>query len=301
MTHLTHTRRGFTLVELLVVIGIIALLISILLPSLNKARESAKSVQCLSNLRQIGITMQMYVLENKGVLPFGYWSGGPTFDTFTAKETEWTNLLITLYGVDGATYQDNADNGGFEAISREVFKCPSAESGTAPTQYSAHPRLMPYLDLPDPDPSASSGMKPYKIARISDSSSTLLVADASLRPMVGGGLTWGAQSTLRRLDWLLPDGFRGYESDPYMLEPLARNIPDFFDRNVSAGPNVDGVDNAGNLRFRHGSQESNNMGGRANILFVDGHADGQAASRSLDGFDGELDTGMSRRMILVPR
>ena len=61
-------RRGFTLVELLVVIGIIALLVSILLPALNKAREDAKRVRCLSNQRQLVMAYQMYYTENKGRL-----------------------------------------------------------------------------------------------------------------------------------------------------------------------------------------------------------------------------------------
>src|SRR5688500_7879807 len=62
-------RKAFTLVELLVVIGIIALLISILLPSLNRARENANWLKCLSNLRQCGQAFMMYCNNNKGRFP----------------------------------------------------------------------------------------------------------------------------------------------------------------------------------------------------------------------------------------
>ena len=66
---MSRKHEAFTLVELLVVIGIIALLISILLPSLTKARQSAVRLSCMSNLRQVGASIIMYSNDNKGLFP----------------------------------------------------------------------------------------------------------------------------------------------------------------------------------------------------------------------------------------
>jgi prepilin-type N-terminal cleavage/methylation domain-containing protein/prepilin-type processing-associated H-X9-DG protein len=66
---MSKSRKGFTLVELLVVIAIIAILIALLLPALNKAREQAKQVSCLANVRQFGVSMRLYGNDYQDYIP----------------------------------------------------------------------------------------------------------------------------------------------------------------------------------------------------------------------------------------
>lgn len=91
-------KRGFTLIELLVVISIIALLLSILLPSLRQAKEQAKRTVCMTNLKQWGTVFHMYADENKYRFPPG-WMTGPGITM--QEEYLWPEALRNYYGDSG--------------------------------------------------------------------------------------------------------------------------------------------------------------------------------------------------------
>lgn len=121
------SRNAFTLVELLVVIGIIALLISILLPALNKARDNANTVACLSNMRQFTAASANYAAENKGyIIPCG-----------TPKAGWWCNIMVDN------KYLTYTGDGGTSPQVKSIFFCPSGNqeffppdltnSGTVPS------------------------------------------------------------------------------------------------------------------------------------------------------------------------
>jgi len=108
------SRKGFTLVELLVVTGIIALLIAVLLPALGKARESARRTQCACNLHTLAIGVLLYAQDNHNALP--------GIGTDPEQPTDW----IYFAPWDGAPY-DNFKNGRIYPYIKDesIYRCPS--------------------------------------------------------------------------------------------------------------------------------------------------------------------------------
>jgi len=124
-------RGGFTLVELLVVIGIIALLISILLPALNAAKERANRVKCSSNLRQIGQGLLLYANDNKGIYPRTPAVGGAAVTLVFFTVPAATDPFSAAGGSGGPVQNNDVTAAMFllirnADINPEVFTCPSS-------------------------------------------------------------------------------------------------------------------------------------------------------------------------------
>ena len=220
-----RAQGAFTLVELLVVIGIIAVLLAILLPSLNRAREKARMVQCASNLRQLGTAAVMYANENKGVFPgiadqprpddWIHWRGSPPNNDLQ------NSALAPHLG---------------KPVSPAVFRCPSDPWETHTPRGGFHP--YPYFNSYSMNCFIGTGpfAKGLRMTQVRNSAEKILFLEEDERT-INDGL------------WLPPltGGYIDYVSDRHEIR-----------------------------------RRVNDLKGRGNCAFVDGHVDFVARSYAHD-------------------
>lgn len=121
-------RKGFTLIELLVVIAIISILASMLLPALAQARDKARSMVCLNNLKQIGVGWQLYLDENRGIFP------GPHFTDSTNQYSRWMPIPAYYSGAISAMTQAAWSAELYTPQAYKWMRCPA--DTTFPVLYS---------------------------------------------------------------------------------------------------------------------------------------------------------------------
>jgi prepilin-type N-terminal cleavage/methylation domain-containing protein/prepilin-type processing-associated H-X9-DG protein len=292
-------RNGFTLVEMLVVVGIIALLISLLLPALATSRESARATQCQSNLRQLYVATMQYVDVHDGVLPahkatdlvpISYSNG---VDKIVVNKPRWPTMLSSF--IEGTFDFDkwrqlSAATGKtddeFVPVDNNAFVCPNAPERTTVRnlgygynyQFLGNSRPK-HMDNPSTLPGAEYAKFPVSLSGIAITSRTVAFADS-----LGSAGEWPttARAPYSGTERLLNSvGNHGYVLDP--PRSYTKDGVDFS--NAHYGPN----ENTPNTRMcpveaRHR--------GRVDVVFLDGHTASMTAEEL--GYSVNLDGSFNR-------
>jgi prepilin-type N-terminal cleavage/methylation domain-containing protein/prepilin-type processing-associated H-X9-DG protein len=242
-------RPAFTLVELLLVVGIVALLVAILLPALGRAREHARRVQCASNLRQVALATIMYANQNGGVMPgVGRWPHQPhdwVYWGLTAPYDETDDCALAPYlgrPVNEAVLRCPSDD--WEPRRRPLFM-----SGLPPYGYAYSYSISRFL--------GNVGAERLKLQRVRASSKKILFVEEDVRTMEDGM-------------WLDPLVVRVVGRDALDLDPWLESWEPISARH-ELPRDADDIPPEG-----HTTQATATglfMSRRGNVAFADGHAD----------------------------
>ena len=228
-----HKRRGFTLIELLVVIAIIALLMGILMPALQRVRKQARTVYCLSSLKQIGVAMTAYVFDNEDTIPRAL-----------DHEVKWLLVFMPYLGTEYSHATDYREV--------DIYQCPSfPRNGVGANGHSNAEQTVDYVvnawDMKDPGSSNGNQQdEPTKINNVKSPALRIYLADneaGEWRPVV---------------------------RDRYELNDMSRfNLVDVWSNTHMAAS--DQTVGTGNQHRR--VAQSRHRGDGCNNLFFDGHAE----------------------------
>ena len=262
--HQSQKFRAFTLVELLVVIGIIAVLIAVLMPALTAARNSAKLVQCQSNFKQVYNSLLFYSLGNKGYLPYASSAAG-----YLEPQGNCANTFIELTNLLGIKFDDPNQVAGEIA---PVFRCVESFGADEGLVWARglirtimfHPRAFPGVDQLS-DPMLAAEYPQRRLSTIKNSAEKIafweghqVFAWNMCSPPgapnldAGAGWQWGVGGFGHK--WIDP---------PFNADAVTR-----WDQPINTLTNRDGNSFWGcAVRFRHNKQTT------GPVAFFDGHVE----------------------------
>ena len=275
-----NSPHGFTIVELLVVISIIALLIALLLPALAMAKQDAVSIDCLSNLRSQGQMLFEYASEYEGAIPYGEMVGGSTpkqyllneFNVLLYTSTQGNQNVITNAWYDSTPQNIAAYQATMEKFAR-IFVCPAStlpiEQGSQwwylepcfYSTYACNPNFFMLLYLNGAGgPNNTNQNYTVRLSNVQNPGQKLAIGDATQNQSPTNASWQLFNWQQNEWPWAYPGDF-----PPDYLIAANGIMPGLTS-------NIDGLATSWftGLRYRHGETSPDN--GWANAVFFDGHA-----------------------------
>ena len=231
----TSREEGFTLIELLVVIAIIAVLAGMLLPSLAKAKSKAKSIHCVSNLKQWGIFWQLYADENNNKFPLGTSVGWARGEWINALQKHWKEKAQLLLCPVATQRRRQANGRGFETYGGINSAYIMGEGSDAHNEMASYGMNNWGYDAPV-DIQGRKKEWHWRSFDVVEPTRIPLFLDSMWR---GGGPWYGSQTTFmpspKPGDYSDPGGFAGYEMQHFAFPRHGRGVNlAFMDASVRA-------------------------------------------------------------------